>query len=306
EPPFALLEQALDESIGACHFFADDGLPQRSGVGVARRRDAVVADAYAGRERREDRRRPLVHPPQQSLVASEKCQRLVVQPGETVADERRLTVGDDRADEFVLADPLVEDRVSPDVRAQRDGNDVRRTRRTEPRRAPALRLTHGLEKRRGRRRTDFRRVVDEARDLGHVAAAIRYGIDRERVREARGAAGNRRVFVQIARRVGRDLKCRYNQNAHAGRQAFPADHKAHIIDMASGNYTAKDITVLEGLEPVRKRPGMYIGGVGSTGLHQLFLGGVDNSPHETINGAASKIWGELLAPGTPMPIEEQT
>jgi DNA gyrase subunit B/topoisomerase-4 subunit B len=37
----------------------------------------------------------------------------------------------------------------------------------------------------------------------------------------------------------------------------------------ANNYTAKDITVLEGLEPVRKRPGMYIGGVGTSGLHHL-------------------------------------
>ena len=37
----------------------------------------------------------------------------------------------------------------------------------------------------------------------------------------------------------------------------------------TATYTAKDITVLEGLDPVRKRPGMYIGGVGSAGLHHL-------------------------------------
>jgi len=43
------------------------------------------------------------------------------------------------------------------------------------------------------------------------------------------------------------------------------------------SYTAKDITVLEGLEPVRKRPGMYIGGVGSTGLHHLAWEILDNA-----------------------------
>ena len=55
------------------------------------------------------------------------------------------------------------------------------------------------------------------------------------------------------------------------------------------SYTAKDITVLEGLEPVRKRPGMYIGGVGSAGLHHLVWEIVDNAVDEAMNGHASEI-----------------
>ena len=54
-------------------------------------------------------------------------------------------------------------------------------------------------------------------------------------------------------------------------------------------YTAKDITVLEGLEPVRRRPGMYIGGVGATGLHHLVWEIVDNAVDEAMNGHASNI-----------------
>jgi DNA gyrase subunit B len=55
------------------------------------------------------------------------------------------------------------------------------------------------------------------------------------------------------------------------------------------NYTAKDITVLEGLEPVRKRPGMYIGGVGMAGLHHLVWEILDNAVDEAMNGFASNI-----------------
>jgi DNA gyrase subunit B/topoisomerase-4 subunit B len=55
------------------------------------------------------------------------------------------------------------------------------------------------------------------------------------------------------------------------------------------SYTAKDITVLEGLEPVRKRPGMYIGGVGAAGLHHLVWEVLDNAVDEAMNGYASAI-----------------
>ena len=54
-------------------------------------------------------------------------------------------------------------------------------------------------------------------------------------------------------------------------------------------YTAKDITVLEGLEPVRRRPGMYIGGGGASGLHHLVWEILDNSIDEAMNGHASNV-----------------
>ncbi len=58
---------------------------------------------------------------------------------------------------------------------------------------------------------------------------------------------------------------------------------------ASKDYGAASISVLEGLEPVRKRPGMYIGGTGKDGLHHLVWEIVDNAVDEAINGYATKI-----------------
>ena len=69
-------------------------------------------------------------------------------------------------------------------------------------------------------------------------------------------------------------------------------------------YTAKDITVLEGLEPVRKRPGMYIGGVGTTGLHHLVWEILDNAVDEAMNGFASTINVTLHADGSSITIAD--
>lgn len=65
----------------------------------------------------------------------------------------------------------------------------------------------------------------------------------------------------------------------------------------SSSYSAKDIYVLEGLDPVRKRPGMYIGSTGVDGLHHLIWEIVDNSLDEAIGGYAKKITIELLKDG---------
>lgn len=55
------------------------------------------------------------------------------------------------------------------------------------------------------------------------------------------------------------------------------------------DYSAKDIEVLEGLEPVRKRPGMYIGGTDQNAIHQLFKEVLDNAMDEAVAGFATKI-----------------
>lgn len=62
-------------------------------------------------------------------------------------------------------------------------------------------------------------------------------------------------------------------------------------------YTAKDITVLKGLEPVRERPGMYIGSTGPAGLHHLVYEVVDNSVDEAMAGEATRIDVTLLPDG---------
>jgi len=66
----------------------------------------------------------------------------------------------------------------------------------------------------------------------------------------------------------------------------------------SPSYGASDITVLEGLEPVRVRPGMYIGSTGPAGLHHLIIEVVDNSVDEAMAGYCTRIDVTLLADGS--------
>jgi DNA gyrase subunit B/topoisomerase-4 subunit B len=74
--------------------------------------------------------------------------------------------------------------------------------------------------------------------------------------------------------------------------------------MAQQKYTAKDITVLEGLEPVRKRPGMFIGGVDATGLHHLLWELLDNAVDEAMNGHCDKITVRLHKDGETLTVSD--
>ena len=73
--------------------------------------------------------------------------------------------------------------------------------------------------------------------------------------------------------------------------------KAAVVPQMAGDYTAAHIEVLEGLEPVRRRPGMYIGGTDSKALHHLFAEVVDNSMDEAVAGHATFIEVQLGADG---------
>ena len=76
-----------------------------------------------------------------------------------------------------------------------------------------------------------------------------------------------------------------------------AAQKKASSNTPSADYGAKDIQVLEGLDPVRKRPGMYIGSTGKAGLHHLIWEVVDNAVDEAMAGFATRVGVTLLDDG---------
>ena len=120
--------------------------------------------------------------------------------------------------------------------------------------------------------------------------------------------GPGRFHVTVARRQGPRAQAQDEDRARdpgrAAGAADAADLARTEMDMASASYTSEHITVLEGLEPVRRRPGMYIGGTDSKGYHHLLWEIVDNSVDEVINGYGSRIEVTLHKDGKSVTVDD--
>ncbi|MGY4624718.1 DNA topoisomerase IV subunit B [Bradyrhizobium sp. USDA 4486] len=100
--------------------------------------------------------------------------------------------------------------------------------------------------------------------------------------------------------MSKQLKTKSKDDLFGGNEPKARASAAKAAPRTGGgeaDYTAADIEVLEGLEPVRRRPGMYIGGTDEKALHHLFAEVIDNSMDEALAGHATFIGVELSADG---------
>src|SRR5438552_5673500 len=122
---------------------------------------------------------------------------------------------------------------------------------------------------------------------------------RRKSEEARPKLEVLREAARVARAAPEDTKARGDEAPQDMKQEAKEKvaRGARKPTEASESYTAADIEVLEGLEPVRRRPGMYVGGTDEKALHHLFAEVIDNAMDEAVAGHASWIEVSLAADG---------
>ena len=228
----ALLEELAHEPLGLIDARADRRLPQGHGVRAAWRHDAAGGDAQAAGERGKGRRAPFMHARERGRMIREERQRLVVQRGEAVADERRVAVAQNRHQHRAVGQRPMNDRFAPQSRCQRNRNQLdraggRRCRRTKRFDASEARVRHRVP--------SLRDVVDEPRDFGSEPGGVWCGIDAERRCQSRDPAGHGDIFGNRPLSGEARPECRYNRETADDRRARQVSQKAHIIYMvASG------------------------------------------------------------------------